>query len=165
MNSAERGRADRGVVTGVDTQAGVRAASILGGSPPVPVLPPELGDSLREDLRGAGYTVEGIAALLGPVASAAVRRDRLEPARRVLDAAGPGVLSTILRVFALGDPATAAELDVAFPAWAPPGSSASVSSHGSGPIRGRVTSWRRSAICVPTATRTTSGGWPPTSPR
>lgn len=115
MESSERECAGQGAEGGTSVAGADPATGGTVGSPPVPVLPTDLVEPLREDLAGAGYTVEGIDALLGPVASAAVRRDRLGPARRVLDRAGRTPLATILRVFALGESVAAADLDAAFP--------------------------------------------------
>lgn len=84
-------------------------------SPPVPVLPPELVEPLRADLFDAAFTVEGIDDILGPVASAAIMRDHLVPARRVLDRLGETPATTMLRLFGLGEAVTHAELDEAFP--------------------------------------------------
>ncbi|GAB47431.1 DUF7059 domain-containing protein [Mobilicoccus pelagius] len=84
-------------------------------SPPAPVLPADLVEPLRADLAAAGFTVDGVADLLGPVASAATRRDRLGPARRVLDRAGATPAATVVRLFTLGDALDAARLDAAFP--------------------------------------------------
>ncbi|CDO10182.1 methyltransferase domain-containing protein [Mycolicibacterium cosmeticum] len=71
-------------------------------------------DALGADLRAAGYTVDGVAELLGPDAHAALGRGVWWPALRACDAAG-GPLATLVRLFLLGadeSPQRAAE---AFP--------------------------------------------------
>ncbi|WP_246104625.1 N5-glutamine methyltransferase family protein [Rudaeicoccus suwonensis] len=68
--------------------------------------------SLREQLIAAGYTTDGVSELLGPVASAALRREQRLPADRVT--AGPdSPLAILVRLFSLGLPVDRAAVDVA----------------------------------------------------
>jgi SAM-dependent methyltransferase len=61
-------------------------------------------DDLRADLRDAAYTVDGVADLLGDVASAALHREQPAPARRVLDGVDPAAdpRAALTRLFLLG---------------------------------------------------------------
>ena len=70
---------------------------------------------MREDLRQAGYTVEGMGEVLGPVASAALHREQPLPATRVTDRAAGGAAATLLRCFVLGLPVGSFDLEVALP--------------------------------------------------
>ena len=70
--------------------------------------------SLRDDLAAAGYTVDGLAALWGAEAGAALERGDRVPARRAL-AAHPSPLSTLAAVLLLGDPVPTPALDAALP--------------------------------------------------
>ncbi|MDV3223301.1 MAG: hypothetical protein LOY02_17920, partial [Intrasporangium sp.] len=47
---------------------------------PTPVVEPDLVARLRHDLAAAGFTVDGVAERLGPVASAALHREQPLPA-------------------------------------------------------------------------------------
>lgn len=69
---------------------------------------------LRDDLAAAGYTVDGLAALWGAEAGAALERGDRVPARRAL-AAHPSPLSTLASVLLLGDPVWAGDVDAALP--------------------------------------------------
>ncbi len=77
--------------------------------------------ALAADLADAGYRVDAVERLLGPIAAAALHRGRRVPARRALDAAAVGGvaeavrLATIVRLFLLGEPVDAAALDAALP--------------------------------------------------
>ena len=85
-------------------------------SPPPPVTgSPDLLARLREDLRSAGYTVEGLADVLGPVASAALHREQPLPATRVTAAAGGEFAATLVRCFVLGLPVAPRDLEFALP--------------------------------------------------
>jgi len=82
------------------------------------VAPPsvvaELMAGLRADLRAADFTVDGIAALLGPVANAALGREQMLPAdlaTRDTEAALP----TLVRLFALGKTVAAQTVSAAVP--------------------------------------------------
>ncbi|WP_246036450.1 DUF7059 domain-containing protein [Sinomonas susongensis] len=77
---------------------------------------------LAADLAGLGYTVDGVADLLGPAAHAALARDQIVPALVALErqsqngaAARRGALATVVRFFLLGQSAGAEELEGAFP--------------------------------------------------
>lgn len=91
-------------------------------SPPAPVLTAGQAGALRADLEASGWSVDAVAALLGPVAEAALRRELRLPALRVLRAAldraegrapSPAVVLTAL--FMLGEPVPGAALDAAWP--------------------------------------------------
>jgi methylase of polypeptide subunit release factors len=81
---------------------------------PAPAGSPAQLASLREDLRAAPYTVDRVAQVLGPVAEAALHREQPLPAdlatRRSEDP-----VATLLRVFVLGRPVSAAALAAALP--------------------------------------------------
>lgn len=84
-------------------------------SQPTPVaFSHDLLEALRTDLIGCPYTVEEVADVLGPVASAALHREQPTMARRVLRASTRPV-ATLVRFFTLGEPLSAADLDVALP--------------------------------------------------
>lgn len=74
---------------------------------------------LRADLLDAGYTVDVVEALLGPVAAAALHREQPVPARRLLDHladerdASPHV--ALVRLFLLAMPVSRGEVDAALP--------------------------------------------------
>ncbi|HEY2643182.1 MAG TPA: methyltransferase [Galbitalea sp.] len=71
---------------------------------------------LRADLTEANFTVAHLATLFGEDAAAALTRGHRVPARRALDRLGESDPAGILaRVFVLGMPVTAAELDRALP--------------------------------------------------
>lgn len=80
---------------------------------PAPVADPEGIRRLAQDL--GGYTVDGVAALLGPRAHAALGREQALPAVRALEAR-PGPGATLVATFVLGLPTTRAALDRALPA-------------------------------------------------
>lgn len=69
---------------------------------------------LRADLLAAGYTVDGVAALLGPLASAALDREQTLPAQRVTAASGAPI-ATLVRLFTLGDAVDGEEAGAALP--------------------------------------------------
>ncbi len=72
----------------------------------VPRADAALLDDLRTDLDAAGYTVDGVEDLLGPVASAALHREEPVPALRVTasDTGGAGApeRAALVRLFVLG---------------------------------------------------------------
>jgi SAM-dependent methyltransferase len=71
---------------------------------------------LRADLAAADFTVAHLAQLWGEDAGAALTRGHRVPARRALDRIGASDPSGVLaRVFVLGLPVSAEELDVALP--------------------------------------------------
>ncbi|MCX2711201.1 methyltransferase [Mycolicibacterium sp. J2] len=71
-------------------------------------------DALGADLRAAGYTVDGVAELLGTDAYAALGRGVWWPALRACDAAG-GPLATLVRLFLLGADESPQRVAEAFP--------------------------------------------------
>ena len=73
-----------------------------------------LVERLRADLATAGYTVDGVADLLGPLASAALAREQTLPAQRVTADSGTP-LATLVRLFTLGDAVDEAEAGSALP--------------------------------------------------
>ncbi|WP_144671431.1 methyltransferase [Arthrobacter sp. U41] len=81
---------------------------------------PDLLESLARDLRGIGYTVDGVAGLLGPAAHSALSRDQLVPALIVTEQARHGepataALAAVVRLWLLAEPQPAATLDAALP--------------------------------------------------
>jgi len=81
---------------------------------------PELLAALAADLRRMGYTLDGVARLLGPTASAALNRDQIIPAMlateraaREDDAAKP--LAAVVRLWLLAEPQERKTLDAALP--------------------------------------------------
>jgi methylase of polypeptide subunit release factors len=87
---------------GADSTAGL-VASAAGGRPgagPVgPSLPPGDVERLREAFHRAGYTADGVHALLGPSAQAALTRGETVPARRRTSGGSPA--ETLVRLFLL----------------------------------------------------------------
>ncbi|MGN7779754.1 DUF7782 domain-containing protein [Mycolicibacterium sp. 22603] len=75
-------------------------------------LTPQLLDGLGADLRSAGFTVDGVAALLGPEANDALGRGIWWPA---LHATGEDRLSVVVRLFLLGASESRDRLQRAFP--------------------------------------------------
>ncbi|MCR8671355.1 class I SAM-dependent methyltransferase [Agrococcus sp. HG114] len=78
-------------------------------------MQPQLVDALARDLAAAGHTGEGIRALLGDAADAALARSVAAPARRAA-LRSPGPSSTLLRALVLGDTVPTDELADALPA-------------------------------------------------
>ncbi|GAB3560425.1 methyltransferase [Arthrobacter alkaliphilus] len=86
---------------------------------------PVLLTALRDDLRSVGYTLNGVAALLGESAQAALARDQLIPALIVTEAAGSSAdpatdpakaaLAVVVRLWLLAVPQTERDLDAALP--------------------------------------------------
>ncbi len=92
-------------------------------SDPAPVATPAALATLRADLTGSGYTVDGVADLLGDLASAALHREQAVPARRAVAAATAGrepsrwdPRATLAHLFLLGGQVPRAALDAAVPA-------------------------------------------------
>ena len=81
---------------------------------------PEAIGQLRADLAAANFTVDGIAALLGPMASAALHREQRVPAERATRG-HEDRLATLIRLFTLGTIETHADLDRALPTLTAPG--------------------------------------------
>ena len=82
---------------------------------PPPIASPEALTRLREDLFEAAYTVDGLADLLGPLASAALLRGQPLVATRVSEATPTQPEAALLRCFVLGLPVAAADLAAALP--------------------------------------------------
>jgi len=81
---------------------------------------PELLSALAADLRGIGYTVDGVAGLLGESAHAALSRDQLIPALIATEAAADGdpdaaALAAVVRLWLLAVPQRTDVLDAALP--------------------------------------------------
>lgn len=81
---------------------------------------PGLLEALAGDLRGIGYTVDGVAALLGAAAHSALGRDQMVPALIVTETARRGepttaALAAVVRFWLLAEPQPAATLDAALP--------------------------------------------------
>ena len=68
---------------------------------------------LRKALRAAGYTVDGVAELLGPTAQAALARNETAPARRRTGDGSP--LATLIRLFLLQMPVSDSDAERALP--------------------------------------------------
>lgn len=79
-----------------------------------PRADPALVARLRADLAAADYTVDGVAALLGPLAGNALAREQTLPAQRVTAASGRP-LAALIRLFSLGDAVDEAEAGAALP--------------------------------------------------
>jgi hypothetical protein len=69
---------------------------------------------LRADLRASGFTVAGVTELLGPMASSALGRDQALPARRAA-VGSTDPRAVLVRLFTLGDPVDAVEVEAALP--------------------------------------------------
>lgn len=81
---------------------------------------PDLLSALAADLREVGYTVDGVAGLLGPSAYSALGRDQIIPALIVTEAAEKGephsaALAAVVRFWLLAVPQESAALDAALP--------------------------------------------------
>lgn len=81
---------------------------------------PDLLHALAADLRRLDYTLDGVARLLGPSASAALNRDQVIPAalavdRAVGEDAAAGPLAAVVRLWLLAEPQEKATLDAALP--------------------------------------------------
>lgn len=70
-------------------------------------------DRLRDAFLAAGYTVDGVEALLGPAAQRALSRHETVPARRAT--AGGGRLETLVRLFLLQTPVPGTAAAAALP--------------------------------------------------
>ena len=70
-------------------------------------------DRLRDAFLAAGYTVDGVAELLGPTAQAALGRHETVPARRATADGGP--LATLVRLFLLQQEVAQAEVAAVLP--------------------------------------------------
>lgn len=99
--------------------ASARSASESSSFPP-PAATPDQAASLRADLADSGWGVEAVAALLGEVADAALRREIRLPALRAVRAAlaagaVPSPVAVLTALFMLGEPVPATALDAALP--------------------------------------------------
>nr|WP_272462763.1 methyltransferase [Intrasporangium calvum] len=96
-------------------------------SPPTPVAFPTLLTRLRADLTAAGFTVDGVAERLGPVASAALHREQSLPALLATETGngssppggglggGPDACAVLIRLFTLGRPVPRPDVEAALP--------------------------------------------------
>lgn len=82
--------------------------------PPSPPFQPELVADLRSDLAGAGYDVANLGQIIGQVAIAALDREEPLPARDAA-AASTEPAALLMRLFALGQEVSRAEVDRALP--------------------------------------------------
>ena len=99
--------------------ASARSASESSSFPP-PAATPKQAASLRADLADSGWGVEAVAALLGEVADAALRREIRLPALRAVRAAlaagpVPSPVAVLTALFMLGESVPATALDAALP--------------------------------------------------
>ena len=102
--------------------ASARSASESSSFPP-PAATPEQVASLRADLADSGWGVEAVAALLGEVAEAALRREIRLPALRAVraalaegsDSAPSWPVAVLTALFMLGEPVPTGALDAALP--------------------------------------------------
>jgi hypothetical protein len=80
---------------------------------------PALLDALGADLRSIGYTVDGVAELLGEAAHSALSRDQLIPALivtgRALGGETTAALAAVVRLWLLAEPQEAGTVDAALP--------------------------------------------------
>ncbi|MEV4987682.1 DUF7059 domain-containing protein [Pseudarthrobacter sp. LMD1-1-1.1] len=81
---------------------------------------PALLSTLAADLRGLDYTLDGVARLLGPAASAALNRDQIIPAVLAVEHAvradnGTAPLAAVVRLWLLAEPQEKETLDAALP--------------------------------------------------
>ncbi len=81
---------------------------------PTPLVDPALIGPLRADLVAAGYTVDGVADALGPVAAAALHREQHLPADLATRHQG-APLPVLIRLLALGFPVAWDDADRALP--------------------------------------------------
>ena len=79
-----------------------------------PEINPTLLPRLRADLAAAGYTVDGVEAALGPLASGALHREQRLPADLATRGKSEPV-RVLIRLFALGFPVAWDDADVALP--------------------------------------------------
>lgn len=83
-------------------------------SRPTPRVVDDLPARLRADLEAVGYTVDGLSDYLGPVATAALRREQPFPAQRHTRT-HPSPLGALVRLFTLGLEVAFDEVDAALP--------------------------------------------------
>ncbi len=77
-------------------------------------------EALRTDFLAAGFTVDGVARFLGPMATRALHREQTVPAQRVT-ASSPEPVATLIRLFTLGDAVDEDEAIAALPSLTVPG--------------------------------------------
>ena len=104
-----------------------------------PTPDPQLVAQLRADLPSAGYTLEGVRGVLGPVAADALDREMALPARLVTAEAvardgDPAAL--LLRLFQLGESVPRAALDRALPSLGAAGAQRLGLTHSQGEANG-----------------------------
>lgn len=71
--------------------------------------------ALAADLRAVGYTVDGVEDLLGPVASAAMHREEILPARLAVARRRGEPLADVVAALLLAEPVEEAAVDIALP--------------------------------------------------
>nr|WP_129339695.1 methyltransferase [Cellulomonas endophytica] len=108
----------------------------------MPVLDDAGAAALRADLADAGYTVDGVEELLGPVAASALHRGEAVPALRATDGRDEPV-ATLVRSFLLGEAVPVAAVAAALPRLGVAGAAAAglVGAAGAAPddgVRARV---------------------------
>ena len=113
-------RAAPRVTVGFMNPASARSASEPSSSFPPPAVTPAQATSLRADLAESGWGVEAVAALLGEVADAALRREIRLPALQAVRTAlaagpAPSPVAILTALFMLGEPVPAIALDAALP--------------------------------------------------
>ena len=77
------------------------------------LLPPDRVDALRAALHACGFGYDGVAALLGPTAHAALSRNETTPGRRATTGGSP--LETLVRLWSLQAPVSREDADRALP--------------------------------------------------
>ena len=91
--------------------------AVVGPPPPGAGLAPDdlaaAAATLGADLTAAGFTVDGVERVLGPVASAALHREQAVPARRALRGREDDPAAVLAALFLLGDHVPRAALDAA----------------------------------------------------
>lgn len=92
--------------------------------------------ALRDALRAAPYTVDGVAGLLGADAHRALMRNETTPGRRATTDGSP--LSTLTRLFALQMPVTLADAERALPGLVDPLAVAGILERSVGEVAARV---------------------------
>ncbi len=98
--------------------------------------PPDLVDRLRSALEHAGFGYDGVAALLGPTAHAALARNETVPGLRAT--AGGSPLETLVRLWPLQAPVSREAADRALPGLVDPLVAAGLLDVSAGEVRARV---------------------------
>ncbi len=99
-------------------------------------LPPDVVAGLRSVLRAGGYGYDGVAALLGPTAHAALSRNETTPGLRAT--AGGSPLASMVRLWLLQAPVAREEAERALPGLVEPLVSAGMLEVSGGETRARV---------------------------